>query len=100
MMSGLTEILLIVAIFLAVFLLPRMMSKPSESNAQRRDRGIRFTGWQRLAIFASFLWPALLALHLKPWKGHWFYFLSVAIGPVALAWGVFWVVSGFKNKRN
>ena len=98
-MSGLMEILLILAIILGIFLLPKLLSRQPESEIQRSDRGLRLTVWKRLAITASLLWPVLLALYLKPWNNHWHIFLYVAVGPVVLAWGISWVVSGFRKER-
>ncbi len=97
-MSGLTEILLIVTIVVGILFLPGLMNKKSEKATQRLDRLLKISGWMRLAILASLLWPALVALYLKPWNNHWHIFLYVAVGPVALTWGIFWVFSGFKKK--
>ena len=97
-MSGLTEILLIVTIVVGILFLPGLMNKKSEKATQRLDRLLKISGWMRLAILASLLWPALVALYLKPWNNHWHIFLYVAVGPVALTWGLFWVFSGFKKQ--
>ncbi|MBW1862377.1 MAG: hypothetical protein JRJ02_08395 [Deltaproteobacteria bacterium] len=97
-MSGLIEILLIVAIVLGVLFLPVLMNKKSEKATQRLDRVLKISGWMRLAILASLLWPALVALYLKPWNNLWHIFFYVAVGPVALTWGIFWVRSGFKKR--
>jgi len=69
-MSGLTEILLIVAIVVGILFLPGLMNKKSEKATQRLDRLLKISGWTRLAILASLLWPALVALYLKPWNNH------------------------------
>ncbi len=97
-MSGLTEILLIAAIVVGILFLPGLMNKKSKQTTQRLDRFLRISGWMRLAILASLLWPALVALYLKPWNNLWHIFLYAAVGPVALTWGIFWVFSGFKKK--
>jgi hypothetical protein len=98
-MSGLMEILLIVLIALGIFVFPRLLAGKPEERNNPPVRSYRLSGWIRLALMASFLWPVLLALYLKPWDKHWNVFLYVAVGPVALAWGVFWVVSGFRKKE-
>lgn len=98
-MSGVMEILLIVAIVLGIFMLPRLMARKPEGDLQLRDQGFRFTGRMRFAIMASLLWPAIAAFFLEPWKGDWPLFFYVAVGPVALLWGIYWVLSGFKKKR-
>ena len=96
-MSGFMEILLIVAIVVGIFLLPGLMKRKPEKVTQRSDHILRISGWMRLAILASLLWPAFVALYLKPWNSHWHIFLYAAVGPVALTWGIFWVLSGFKK---
>ena len=98
-MSGVMEILLIVAIVLGIFMLPRLMAKKPEGDFQPRDQGFRFTGRMRFAMVASLLWPAIAAFFLEPWEGDWPLFFYVAVGPVALLWGIYWVLSGFKKKR-
>ncbi len=98
-MSGFTEILLIVAIIVGIIFLPGLMNRKSERVTQRVNRVLRISGWMRLAILASLLWPAFVALYLKPWNSHWHIFLYTAVGPVALSWGIFWVLSGFKKRR-
>jgi hypothetical protein len=97
--SGMMEILLIAAIVLAIFILPRMMARNPERDLQFPDRGFKLTGRMRLAIMASLVWPAIVALFLKPWNSNWPVFLYVAVGPVALTWGVCWVLWGFKKEK-
>ena len=96
-MSGLMEILLIIALILGIFMLPRLLNRQQKNEIQRTDQGPDLSGWKRLAILASFLWPALLALYLKPWNSHWHIFFYVAVGPVVLAWGISWVFWGFRK---
>jgi hypothetical protein len=97
-MSGLAEILLIVAIILGIILLPRTLHRAQENDTPQADQGLRLTGWHRLAIIASLLWPVLLTFYLKPWRGDWLIFVSVAVFPVGLAWGVYWIFSGFRDR--
>ena len=92
-----SEILVIVAIGLAIFMLPRLLGKPDAQNAASPRKMLDISGWLRLAILASMLWPAGWALYLKPWNGHWLLFLSLGMGPVIFFWGVFWVLSGFRK---
>jgi hypothetical protein len=97
-MSGLMEILLIVAIILGIFTLPGFLRRRQKNEIERTAQGLSLTGGKRLAILSSLLWPALLALFLKPWDSHWEIFLYTAVGPVVLAWSIFWVLSGFKKQ--
>ena len=93
------EILLIVVIVLGVFILPKLLRKQTENEHQRSFRGVRLSGWKRLAIVASALWLALSACYLKPKNDLWLFYLLMAAGPVVLAWGIFWVFSGFKKRK-
>jgi len=97
-MSGLTEVLLIVAIILGIVMLPRALRRPQEDEIHQVDLGLRLTGWARLAITLSVLWMAILALYLKPWQGDWLIYLTVGVCPVGLAWGVYWILSGFRGR--
>lgn len=93
------EILLIIAIVLGIFLLPRLMARKPEGDLQPRDQGFKFTGRMRFAIVASLLWLAIVAFFLKPWEGNWALFFYVAAGPVVLLWGFYWVFSGFRKEK-
>ena len=97
-MSGIMEILLIVAIILGIFMLPRLMARKPEKELQPPVHGSALTGRMRFAIVASLLWLALSAFFLKPWNNHWFTFLYIGVGPVALIWGICWVFSGFRKE--
>ncbi len=99
-MSGLMEILLLVAIILVIFMLPRMLNRKSEDSAQVPAQRIRMTGRMRLIILASLIWPGLIALFLQPWRDSWLNFVYIGIAPVALTWGICWVFLGFKKHRN
>jgi hypothetical protein len=96
-MSGLTELLLIIAIILGILLLPKTLRRPQEADMRQSDQGLGLTGWHRLAIVASILWPTLLALYLEPWNTDWLIFLSIGVFPIGLAWGIYWVLSGFRK---
>lgn len=99
-MSGLTEILLLVAIILVIFILPRMLNRKSDDLPRGPAKPFRMTGRIRLIVLASLIWPGLIALFLKPWQGSWLTFIYIGIAPVALTWGICWVFMGFKNHRN
>lgn len=94
-----TEILVIVAIALAIFMLPRLTGKRVEKGGPQISLISKMDGWARLAVVASILWPAVMTYFTKPWNNHWPLFFYVGIGPVLLLWGVFWVFSGFRKKR-
>jgi len=97
-MSGLMEILIIVAIILGIILLPRMLRRQPESESRPLNRGLKLTGWKRMAILASFLWLVFFALYLRPWNNEWHIFIYVGLSPVVLSWGIFWIFLGFRKK--
>ena len=96
-MSGFMEIILIIAVVLAIFMLPRLLNRQQDNETRQPYLGLRLAGWKRVAIVASLLWPALIALYIKPWNSGWHIFLYLGIGPVALAWGIAWVSRGFRR---
>jgi hypothetical protein len=96
-MSGFMEILLIIVVILAVIMLPRLLKRQEENETREPFQGFKLSGWKRLAIMASLLWPAFFALYLKPWNSGWPPFLYLAFGPVVLAWGLFWILRGFRG---
>ncbi|UCF95250.1 MAG: hypothetical protein JSW39_14220 [Desulfobacterales bacterium] len=96
-MTGIQEILVLVVIVLAVFLLPRVMGREQEKKSAKP--AFSLSGRMRLAMAASVFWPALIAAFLKPWQTSWLPFIYVGIGPVILGWVIFWVWAGFRNFR-
>ncbi|MEJ2037487.1 MAG: hypothetical protein P8X55_00950 [Desulfosarcinaceae bacterium] len=96
-MSGFQEILVIVLIVLAIFFVPRMRQAPQRRKPQAKPRSARpfFRGRTRLAIFLSLLWLGLVAAHFQPWRSGLLSFLYFGAGPVALGWGIAWVLKGF-----
>jgi len=96
-----TEILVIIAIALAIFMLPRLTGKRIEKGGPQAGIISKMTGWARMAVMASILWPTVMAFFIKPWNNQWPMFFYVGMAPVMLLWGVFWVLSGFrKGGRN
>ena len=76
-MSGIMEILLIVAIVLGIFMLPRLMARKPEGDLQLRDQGFRFTGRMRFAIMASLLWAAIVTFFWNHGKATGLYFFML-----------------------
>jgi hypothetical protein len=93
--SGLQEILLLVLVIAIVLYLPKLRSTKSE----RRVTGSvpPLAGRLRLAIMASLCWAALIAVLLEPWRAGWLRFLYFGVGPIAVSWGVYWVVKGYRK---
>ena len=98
MFSGVQEILVLVIIILGILFLPRILNRGAGKRRVESKPEIALSGKMRLAIAGSVLWPALLAGFMLPWKKEPLPYLYLAIGPVALIWIVYWVLSGFRKK--
>jgi len=100
MFAGVQEILVLVIIILAIFLLPRIFSKEDPAKAANFSvSGVlsTLTGKMRLALIMSLVWPLTVAGYLQPWKTGVHLFLYVGLGPVFVGWGVRWIAAGFKR---
>jgi hypothetical protein len=95
------EFLVVGAIALALFFLPRLMGRNTAPEPERNSPRLMatLTGWMRLAILVTIFWISGLAAFLKPWESNTILFLYVSLGPVAAVWGAFWVWSGYKKHR-
>jgi len=105
------EILVIVAIGLAVLFIPRLMNRNASSESRSSARTgsqsqsiIQFLktglpGWIRLLIVISILWIAGCAIYLKPWEQDSFLFFCIGLGPIVVVWGGIWVWAGYVKYR-
>jgi len=98
MFSGIQEILVLVIIVLGILFLPRILNRGQEKQTIITHPTVVLTGRMRLAIAASTLWPALIAAFMQPWKQDLFPYLYLGPGPVAIAWVLYWVLTGFRKK--
>ena len=98
MFSGIQEILVLVIIILGILFLPRILNRGGEKPSGQVKPTVVLTGRMRLAIAASALWPALIAAFMQPWKQEPVSYLYLGIGPVAIVWILYWVVTGFRKK--
>ena len=98
MFSGIQEILVLVVIILGILFLPRILNRGGEKQSVETKPVIVLTGRMRLAVAASFLWPALIAVYMQPWKQDLFPYLYLGPGPVAIVWILYWVLTGFRKK--
>jgi hypothetical protein len=98
MLSGLREILVVAAVLLALFLVPRLVrSKRGSAAAPAADGGnANGNGLVRLALLLSALWVSVSFVLLNPTAGSWVPFFGVGVLPVALGWGIRWVALGFR----
>ncbi|MRR17505.1 MAG: hypothetical protein EG826_13715 [Deltaproteobacteria bacterium] len=96
------EILVVAAVVVAIFLLPRLFGKKSAPETPPPGRSLApppLTGRIRLAILITVLWVAGWAAVLKPWEGNRFLFICLTLGPILLIWGGVWVWFGFRKYR-
>jgi hypothetical protein len=102
MFSGLQEILLILLIVLAIVFLPRIIGRrqtPVATGRGRRRPYLELSGPLRLAILGSIAWLFLAAVYFEPWHRDLPPYLYAGAGPVAVFWGVLWIVAGFRKHR-
>jgi len=59
---------------------------------------IVISGKMRLAVAASVFWPAVVAAFMQPWEKDFYRYLYLGVGPVALIWIIYWVLTGFRKK--
>jgi hypothetical protein len=98
MFSGIQEILVLVIIILGILFLPRILSRRSEKQNVETKPSMVLGGRMRLAIAASVIWPALIAALIQPWKQDLIHYFYLGLGPVAVIWIVYWVITGFKRR--
>ena len=98
MFSGIQEILLLVIIILGILFLPRIFNRGPETKQAAPRPAVEISGKMRLAVAASVIWPAVMAAFLQPWNQDLFRYLYLGVGPVALIWIIYWVLTGFRKK--
>ena len=68
----------------------------------------KVSGWYRVLIATSIIWVIMALIHNSPLAthysrgrrvtyGYWDDFLIVGILPIAILWGIIWIVHGFKK---
>jgi hypothetical protein len=98
MFSGIQEILLLVIIILGILFLPRVFNRGTETRQAAPRPAIVISGKMRLAVAASVIWAAVMAAFLQPWEQDLSRYLYLGVGPVALIWIIYWVLTGFRKK--
>jgi hypothetical protein len=93
--SGLQEILLLVLVIAIVLYLPKLRGTRPERRVTGSVQSLG--GRLRLAIMASLCWAALIAVLLEPWRAGWLRFFYFGVGPIAVSWGISWVVTGYRK---
>ena len=96
-MSGIQEILVVLVVILILFYLPK---RTADSRTEKFTVARwTFSGKIRLAILASVIWLAIAAYLLQPWQKTIYTFIYFGIGPVALVWGIGWVIIGYRKQK-
>ena len=98
MFSGIQEILVLVIIILGILFLPRILNRGQEKRPVGPKPAFVNSGKMRLAMAASVFWPAVMAAFIQPWEKDLSRYLYLGVGPVALIWIIYWVLSGFRKK--
>ena len=94
-MTGVSEILVLILLISCILILPRMFKPQPTGNPKKKIA--RLPRKIRAAIVASILYPIAVALVIKPWEGHLLKAAVIGLVPVAVAWGVYWVVAAPKK---
>ncbi len=98
-MPGINEILILAALIVGVFFGPRVLGRGAESRVEETPMSMEVSGPMRIAIAATVLWLALVAIYLEPWNNDVIPFLTFGIGPVVVGWGGKWVLAGFRENQ-
>jgi hypothetical protein len=93
------EILVLIAIALALFYIPRLRAGRAVLRNIPRETSCfpPLTGWMRLAILVTFLWISGSALVIKPWQSDVLVYLLTGLAPALIFWGALWVFYGYKK---
>ncbi len=107
------EILVVAAIALAIFFIPRLMNRNGASADSKRPspqpgpasatvralKASRLTGGMRVVMVVSLLWLGGCFAYFRPWESYSFLFFCVGLGPTAALWGGLWAWAGYKKYR-
>mgnify|MGYP007113004305 FL=1 len=107
------EILVVAAIVLAIYFVPRLMGNKSSSSPQSKQDArpenvtrpdvkiakISLTGRMRLAILLTLVWIIACAVYFRPWEGNRSLFILATLVPATVFWGAIWVWLGYKKHR-
>jgi hypothetical protein len=95
---SLQEILVIILLFVLIFYLPRRLGRGG--NGKKPEKALSaLSGRVRLGVVVSAVWLLVWTVYLRPWSGEILGFALIALCPVILGWGVFWVIDGFRKNQ-
>jgi hypothetical protein len=96
--SSLQEILVIVLLFVLIIFLPRRLGRGG--NGKKPGKSLSaLSGRARLGVIVSAVWLLAWMVYLRPWSGEALGFVLIALCPVILGWGAFWVIDGFRKNQ-
>ena len=93
-MTGVSEILVLVLLISGILILPRIL-KPApiqKKTGKRKSMSMKM----RAGIVMSVVFPSTMALYLKPWDENLILFILLGAVPVALVWGIVWILAAKK----
>jgi hypothetical protein len=94
-MAGFQELLIIVAIVLGIFFIPRMTSKRLIQRPEKPAKKI--SGKMRIAIAVTLIYPILPVVYFQPWQQHLIPLVLTGLLPVLLGWLTAWIYAGFRK---
>ena len=97
-MPGINEIVLVLVMPVAIFFMTRKSHRRPEMKPIFSIKE-KIGGWKRLTIIASISWPIFIGVYLEPWHNNPLHFIYFGIMPVALVWGIAWVIDGYKKEK-
>lgn len=56
----------------------------------------------RIAVVCSILWFLIVLVSIEPWEYHWDHlddFIAIAVIPLVVFWGIWWIIKAGKKKR-
>lgn len=94
-MTGISEILVLILLICGLLIVPRMMKPAPKASAPKPKKPL--SAGMRTGIVVSLVLPMTAAMVVRPWEGNILIFFSTGILPVALGWGLFWILSARRN---
>ncbi len=97
-MTGISEMLVLILLICGILIVPRMFKPaPAKSGAKKNKAPQLFSMKLRAGIVVSIVFPILAAFVIRPWQDQLILYLSIGVLPVALAWGLVWVLAAKKK---
>ncbi len=98
-MASITEILTLVVIIVGILILPKMFRQDEKKSSKKEFSINSLSVIVRFGIIISILIPIISALVFLLWKQDLILFILFGVIPLIVWWGLYWMISGFKNKE-